>query len=109
MLKSLDRQRERQYKRMHEARIAYGPGTPSQHGGKGQRPKPIRYPFSYMAQFTNKGGQHLINNPYRPWRERFVEHPLFLLRHHKILKGIRRTVLRWISLLATKQTFPADK
>ncbi len=108
MLKSLDRQRERQYKRMHEARIAYGPGTPSQHGGKGQRPKPIRYPFSYMAQFTNKGGQHLINNPYRHWFQRFVSHPLFLWRR-TLLKRARRTLLRWISLLAPKQTFPTDK
>jgi hypothetical protein len=93
LLKSLDRQRERQLKRMGQARIAYGPGTPSRHGGKGQRPNPFGSAFSYLAQFRNAGGQHLINNPYRPWRERFVKHPLFLLRHRKILKKARRTLL----------------
>lgn len=109
LLKGLDRRRERQLKRMHQARIAYGQGTASQHGRKGQRPIPIGYAFSYMAQFHNADGQHLVNNPYRPWFERFVTHPLFLLCHHRILKKARRTLLGWLRRLDTKRTFPVDE
>jgi len=109
MLKGLDRQREQQLRRMDQARIAYGQGTASQHGRKSKRPKPIRYPFSYMAQFCNAGGQHLVNNPYRPWFERFVAHPLFLLGHHKILKEARRKVLGWLRRLDPQQAFPVDE
>jgi len=99
-LKSLDRQREKQIRRMDQARIAYGgAGTSSKRGGKGQRPNPIGFLFSYMAQFHSAGGIELINSPHRPWRKRFIKHPLFLLRHHKMLTLLRSMVARWLGRL----------
>jgi hypothetical protein len=99
LLKGLDRQREQQIRRMDQARTAYGLGTLSKHAGKGQRPIPVGYTFSYPAQFSNAGGLKLINNPYLPWFQRFVAHPLFLLGHHMILKRAARALVRWSGFL----------
>jgi hypothetical protein len=84
---------------MVQARINYGHGAPSGHRRKGQREIPVGYPFSYLAQFHNTGGQHLIDHPYRRWDKRFLEHLSFLLRHHKLVKEIRNTFHRWLRRL----------
>ena len=77
-LKRLDWFREKQIRRMDQADIPYGSGAPSHHSGKGNRPFPIGYPFSYLAQFHNVGGHYLINHPFRPWFQRFISHPMYL-------------------------------
>lgn len=60
-LKRLDRAREQQIRRMHQAGIIYGPGVSSEHKGKRGRLEPVGYPFSHLAQCKNTGGQFLID------------------------------------------------
>ncbi|MDR3413596.1 MAG: hypothetical protein P4L87_22025, partial [Formivibrio sp.] len=96
-LKRLDRQREKQVRRMDQAPIVYSQGISSRHRGKDRRPLPVGLPFSYFGQFRNYEGRRLINNPYRSWFQRFISHPIFAAFHYppkmlRRLKGIRRTI-----------------
>jgi hypothetical protein len=59
-LKRLDRERERQIRRFMRAPIAYEPERPSR-GSRWRAPR--GYLFSYHAQFRNRGGRKLIENP----------------------------------------------
>ncbi len=74
-LKRLDRERERQIRRLHRAKIVYGPGRAPRNGGRRKRPAPFGHLFSYAAQFHDAGGAQLIRNPYRPksWWEKCQE------------------------------------
>lgn len=63
-LRSFDRTRQKQIRRLGNAAIQYGPGRVSR--GSGNRRSPVGYAFSYHAQFTNLDGQNLIQNPWRP-------------------------------------------
>jgi hypothetical protein len=64
-LKKLDRNRERQLRRMKRAPITYGPGRVSRNPLTGQREDATGYKYSYAAQFKNTGGTQLILTPYR--------------------------------------------
>jgi hypothetical protein len=96
-LKRLDWFREKQIRRMDQADIPYGSGAPSQHPGKGNRPEPKGYPFSYLAQFHNTGGQYLINHPFRPWFQRFISHPGYLAKKcfQRLFRRWDRAIARW--------------
>ena len=61
------------------------------------RPFPIGYPFSYLAQFQNVGGQYLINHPFRPWFQRFISHPIFLVAKYpkRLFRRWDRAIARW--------------
>jgi hypothetical protein len=93
-LKRLDREREKQLLRMDQARIPYGEGVSTRHSGRGMRPLPGGLPFSYLGQFPNYEGRRLINNPYRPWFQRFISHPLFLAAHYH--QRLFRTARKWL-------------
>jgi hypothetical protein len=87
---------------MDQAEVGYGQGAPSRLQRKGNRPDPIGYPFSYVAQFQDSGGLELIRHPFQPWFQRFVRHPLFVAFHwpkrlahrsRRLLAFIRRRYL----------------
>jgi hypothetical protein len=62
-LRSFDKTRAKQIRRLGNAQIRYGIGRPNRGGA---RRDPVGYAFSYHAQFTNAGGRDLIMNPWRP-------------------------------------------
>jgi hypothetical protein len=62
-LRLLDRTRLKQIGKFAHADIWYGQGRNSR--GQNRR-NPIGYAFSYHGQFTNLGGQNLIQNPWQP-------------------------------------------
>jgi len=63
-LQLLDKTRLKQIGRFANCKIWYGLGRTSR-GGRSRR-NPVGYAFSYHGQFTNNGGQSLIQNPWRP-------------------------------------------
>jgi len=59
-----------------------------------RRQLPVGLPFSYYGQFQNYEGPSLINNPYRPWSERFISHSCFLAAHYH--QRLFRLTRKWI-------------
>lgn len=62
------------------------------------RPLPIGLAFSYYGQFQDYEGRRLINNPYRPWLQRFISHPWFLAVHYprKVINRLGRMLTRYM-------------
>jgi len=92
-LRSMDKARKKQIRRFNAAVIVYGTGRNS---GNGNRRDPVGYEFSYHAQFTNAGGQFLIQNPWQPRNLKDkLKQILFLF-----LTG--RSVKRWLRKIKSK-------
>jgi hypothetical protein len=104
-LRRLDRQRERQIRRLERAQIVYGPGS-RRPNSRSRAPEPVGYRYSYAAQFHNAGGVKLIKCPYRgSWLERIITEPLYrtcLWVNRKVLERARKwrasTVMTLLSL-----------
>ncbi len=63
-LRTFDKTRRKQIRRLGAAQIEYGEGTNGSNNNN--RRNPAGYEFSYHAQFKNLGGQTLVRNPWKP-------------------------------------------
>lgn len=78
LLKQLDRQRERQLRRLRRADIAFMESSPANTRTGPRPPRFYGHPYSYFGQFEDSGGKALVKAPYQPsWFERTVMEPFY--------------------------------